>query len=188
MVIWMDPTEAQLVEEIIKGDSKSFNVLMDRFTKPIYNFTYRLTGNVQVAEDLTQETWIRVWKNLERYKTEQSFKAWIFTIARNLTTDYHRKKKVIPFSNLGFEDESPFESQIVDSEPLPDALITKISDTHELGELLTELPTDYKTVLTLHYQEDMTFDEIGKVMNKPLNTVKSWHRRALIKMKEKMDM
>lgn len=180
----MNSSESQLVEETIKGDSQSFDILVGRFTKPIYNFTYRLTGNTQVAEDLTQETWIRVWKNLKKYKPEQSFKAWIFTIARNLTTDYHRKKKMIPFSNLGFDEDTPYETTIADQEILPDELLAQVQDTHELEQLLEQLPAEYQSVLTLHYQEDMTFDEIGKVLDKPLNTVKSWHRRALIKLRE----
>ena len=180
----METPDAQLVSESILENTGSFETLVERYTQPIYNFAYRLTGNVQTAEDITQETFVKVWKNLAKYDSKQSFRAWIFTIARNSTTDYLRKKKAIPFSNLSNNDETPFEENISDTEILPSETVLKLEDTARLQKLLDRLPQDYQTVLLLYYQEDMTFDEIGKVLKKPLNTVKSWHRRALLKLRE----
>jgi RNA polymerase sigma-70 factor (ECF subfamily) len=157
----------------------SFDDLVHRYTGPVYNFVFRLTGNRQVAEDLTQETFIKVWKNLAKYDTSHNFRAWLFTIARNTCTDYLRKKKSIPFSTLSPDADLPFEETLADSEPLPEKTLEKIEDSELLEQFLAELPPDYRIVLVLHYQEEMTFDEIGNVLGKPLNTVKSHHRRAL---------
>jgi len=180
----MEIPDSQLVSESILENTDSFEALVERYTQPIYNFAYRLTGNTQTAEDITQETFVKVWKSLKKYDPKQSFRAWIFTIARNSTTDYLRKRKSIPFSNLSNNDDLPFEENISDTDLLPSEAAVKIEDAQHLEKLLEKLPQDYQTVLLLYYQEDMTFDEIGKVLKKPLNTVKSWHRRALLKLRE----
>lgn len=180
----MKRDDAQLVADATLGIQGSFDTLVHRYTTPLYHFAFRLTGNAQVAEDMVQETFVKVWKNLEKYDKNQVFRAWIFTIARNTITDYMRKKKTIPFSALSRDEETPFEATISDNELLPDKTLKKIEDAQLLEKLLAHLPPDYQTVLVLHYQENMTFDEIGKVVGKPLNTVKSWHRRALLKLRE----
>lgn len=180
----MEENDAQLVSESILGKQGSFEAIVQKYTTPIYNFAFRLTGNIQTAEDVTQETFIKVWKNLKKYHPEQSFRSWIFTIARNTTTDSLRKKKSIPFSNLTGDDDKSFEETISDDAILPDELVASIDDAKILEEFLDQLSPDYRTVMILHYQENMTFDEIGKILDKPLNTVKSHHRRALEKLRE----
>lgn len=180
----MNPDDAQLVKETILGKQGSFDELVHRYTHPIYNFSYRLTGNTQTAEDITQETFIKVWKNINRYNSNHSFKSWIFTIARNTITDHLRKKKTIPFSNLSSHEEFAFEDSLPDEEILPPDIFAKIEDRKLLEKLLEKVPEEYKTVLILHYQEGLTFEEIGTILKKPSNTVKSWHRRSLIKLRE----
>ena len=194
----MEKSDAQLVAESILETQGSFDELVHRYTKPVYNFTYRLCGNSQTAEDCTQEPFIKVWKNLDKYDSGQNFRAWIFTIARNTVTDSLRKKFTIPFSNLSFKGgmgagsssghdgtHAPaIEESFADTEPVPEELIAKLEDAELLTKLLETLSPDYKAVLLLHYQEELTFDEIGKVLGKPLNTVKSWHRRALEELRK----
>jgi RNA polymerase sigma-70 factor (ECF subfamily) len=180
----MDKTDVQLVQEIILDTQGSFEELVTRYTKPLYNFTFRLTHDPQTAEDLAQETFLKVWKSLEKYDQNQNFRGWIFTIARNTTTDYLRKKKSIPFSVLSKDDDYLFEDHVSDTAPLPDETISALEDTESLEKILATLPIDYQIVLLLHYQEGLTFEEIGDVVDKPPNTVKSWHRRALIALRE----
>ena len=180
----MEVKDEELVSNTILEVEGAFDELVHRYTTPIYNFAYRLTGNIEYAEDITQETFIKVWKNIKKYKSEYAFKSWIFTIARNTTTDFLRKKKSILFSNLDTPEGSSFESNIKDEEILPLESLMKLEDTEYLNNTLKKLPTDYQSVLLFHYQNDLTFEEISKIMNRPLNTVKSWHRRALIKLRE----
>ena len=180
----MDKTDVQLVQEILLDTQGSFEELVSRYTKPLYNFTFRLTHNVQAAEDLVQETFIKVWKNLDKYDQKQNFRGWIFTIARNTTTDYLRKKKTVPFSVLSKDDDHLFEDYVSDATPLPDETLSTLEDTESLEKILATLPIDYQIVLLLHYQEGLTFEEIGNVVDKPPNTVKSWHRRALAALRE----
>lgn len=170
-----------LIKKYIEGDQDSFKMLIDKHTPSIYNFTSRFVG-IDQAKDTTQEIFIKVWKNLKNFDgSKAQFKTWLFTIARNTVTDYLRKKKSISFSGLG--EDNLIEETIEDEAPLPDEVFQKLQDKEMLIKVLEEIPPLYKEVLILHYQEDMTFKEIGEVLNKPLNTVKSYHFRAISLLK-----
>lgn len=182
----MDITDESLIKDYLSGDENSFKLLIDRYTPLMYAFALRFTKEDN-AFDLTQEIFIKVWKNIKKFKREKSqFKTWLFVIARNTITDYLRKKKTIPFSALNTDDKD-FVDTIEDKELLPDEDLIKLEDKKFLNELLDKLPVLYKEILVLYYQEDMTFDEIGKVLKKPLNTVKSYHRRSLLKLREMVE-
>ena len=171
-----------LIREYLNGNQSSFKNLIDKYTSAIYNFSIRFVGPLY-APDIVQDVFIKVWKNLDNYNPDKSqFKTWLFTIARNTITDYFRKKKSIPFSSLRETDMS--EEEIEDNAILPDEILQKLQDKDMLNKLMNELSDDYKTVLTLYYQEDMTFKEIGEVLGKPLHTVKSQHFRAIKKLRE----
>jgi RNA polymerase sigma-70 factor (ECF subfamily) len=170
--------DEELIDLYISGDDRALKELIERYTPQIYNFVRRFVGENE-ADDITQDVFIKVWKNLKKFNSKKSsFKTWIFTIARNTTIDFMRKKKIVLFSNLDNE-ENIFEETIKDEVALPDEILQKLQDVELLNSLLEKLPEQYKTVLALHYQEEMTFEEAGKVLGKPLNTVKSYHFRAL---------
>ncbi len=157
--------------------------IVETYTPQIYNFVRRFVGYTE-ADDITQEVFIKVWKNLNKYnKDKSSFKTWLFTIARNTTIDFMRKKKMILFSSLDTE-ENDFADNIKDEVSLPSEVLQKIQDTELLNSHLEKLPEQYRTVLILYYQEEMTFNEISQVLKKPLNTVKSHHFRAIGKLKD----
>ncbi|MFA6274001.1 MAG: sigma-70 family RNA polymerase sigma factor [Candidatus Paceibacterota bacterium] len=168
-----------------KGERESFKFLVDKYTSSIFNFSARLVGR-ENASDIVQEVFLKVWKNLRKFDiSKSSFKTWLFTITKNTITDFLRKRKNINFSDLeNFEDEISFSETIPDEDLLPEEAFQKLQNVELLNNLLEKLPEHYKTILILHYQEEMTFDEIGKVLNKPLNTVKSHYRRAVIKLRE----
>ena len=126
---------------------------------------------------------LRIWKNLKKYRKEENFRTWIFSIARNAAIDFLRKKKSIIFSDLENESGIPAEEIFENSEPLPDEIISRAENKKILDKLMNKLSLFYREVLFLYYNNNFTFDEIGKIMNKPLNTVKSQHRRALIELK-----
>ena len=173
-----------LINKYLDGDQDSFKVLIDKYTSSVYNFTVRFVGSIN-APDITQEIFIKIWKNLKNFNKDKSqFKTWMFVIARNSITDFLRKKRSIPFSSI--RDDEFFEDNILDETLLPDEVYQKIQDKDILLKFLDELSSDYKLVLTLYYQEEMTFKEIGDILSKPLNTVKSYHYRALKILREKI--
>ena len=177
-------------EEIIalsKGnEQEALKLLIGRYTSSLFNFTARLS-NRNDAPDIVQDVFIKTWKNLRNFDpTRASFKTWIFTIARNTTTDFLRKKRSLLFSDIQTDDENinSFAENIPTDDLLPDLALEKLEDAQFLNDTLDKLRLDYKEVLILHYQEEMTFEEIGKVLGKSLNTVKSQHRRALIELRK----
>ncbi len=170
--------DKDLIKDYLLGDQESFRVLVEKYTPAIYNFSIRFVGSDYV-NDIVQDVFIKVWKNIKKFDyTKASFKTWIFTITRNTITDYLRKKKMINFSSLDKEEES-FADNIVDEVILPNESLIKLEDKELLNNLIDKLPNNYKEVLIFYYQEDMTFKEIGELLGKPLNTVKSYHHRAL---------
>ncbi|MFA6386588.1 MAG: sigma-70 family RNA polymerase sigma factor [Candidatus Paceibacterota bacterium] len=174
-----------LIQQYLNGDDNSLKVLIDKHTSSIYNFTFRFVGPLY-AQDIVQEVFIKAWENLKSFNSDKSqFKTWLFVITRNTITDYLRKKKSISFSSL--DDEDFKEEEIEDESILQDEIFEKLEDKKMLLKILDELPPNYKLVLTLYYQEDMTFKEIGEVLGKPMNTVKSYHHRALVLLKKKLE-
>jgi len=83
----MDETDQQLIESYFDGDEAALAVLVNRYLKPVYNFAFRLTGNQADAEDVSQETFLKAWKNIKKFRADENFKAWILKIARNTAYD-----------------------------------------------------------------------------------------------------
>jgi RNA polymerase sigma-70 factor (ECF subfamily) len=192
-----ESTDEEIIAQYKAGNQEAFKSLINRYASALYNFTARL-GSRNDASDIVAETFIKVWKNIHRFDSKKaSFKTWIFTIARNTATDFLRKKRSLLFSDLQTTDEensnSPaaniesFVENIEDDQILPDLARQKMQDKEFLEDILNSLRPSWREILVLHYQEEMTFDEIGKILNKPLNTVKSAHRRALIELRKKVD-
>lgn len=168
----------------LSGDEAGLHALIRAYTKRIYGFVFKMVKTTADAEDITQETFVKVWKSIKKYKQGQGFKAWIFTIAYNTSIDYLRKKKEYVFSDFEREDHTnTFIEQTPDTEPRPDELFDQTQDAQQLSLLLDKLSPNIKEIMILHHNEELTFDEIGKIMNKPLNTVKSQYRRGLIELR-----
>lgn len=175
--------DLELINLYIHGDDGALKEIIEKYTPQIYNFIRRFIG-ANEADDITQEVFIKVWKNLKKFnQNKSSFKTWIFTIARNTVIDFMRKKKNVLFSSLDSEDIN-FSETIKDESILPDEILQKLQDVDLLNSSLEKLPETYQTVLILHYQEEMTFDEISQVLGKPLNTVKNHHLRAILQLKK----
>jgi len=179
-------SDEQLVHDYLKHkDGKSLEILIGRYLKPIYGFVYKYTNLLNEAEDITQEVFVKVWRNLKKFDQKKSFKTWIFQIAKNTAIDFLRQKKNIPFSAFETEDgENPLANSLIDQNPLP----AEIFDQQNLAENLTaaigKLSEKYRQVLHLHYNNQFTFQEIAETLDEPIDTVKSRHRRALIALKE----
>jgi len=178
-------TDQQLVADYLDGEEKALDELISRYLKAVYNFIYRITNSFEEAEDIAQETFLKTWKNLKKYNQEENFKTWLFTITRNTTIDWLRKKKDIKLSDFeDYEGENVLTNTLADKNPLPNELAIKSEQKRKLDKVLSKMPVIYREVLLLHYYEDLTFDEIGKILGKPLNTVKSQHHRALSAIKK----
>lgn len=190
----MYKTDEELAGSAKNGEDASFQELMRRYLKAVFNFAYQYMHNTEEAEDVTQETFFKTWKHIKKFKSGKAWKPWLFAIARNTALDHFRKRKEIPFSSLdnGQDNAQPgniqFEETIEDTELSASEVFEQAQDIRELGEAMDKLHPENRLVLILHYHEEMTFEEIAIVMNRSMNTVKSWHRRGLGKIKSMLSV
>lgn len=176
--------DQQIITEYLKGNEAAFSLLVGKYTQPIFSFIFQLVGNQAVAEDLTQECFVKVWKNLSRYNQTASVKTWIYIIARNTAYDYLKKKKEVTFSQfIDDEGNNPLEA-IDDENPLPDELMEKKDLAEQIEKKLQQLPANYRVLLLMHYREDFSLSEIALIFGKSYNTIKSQHHRALVSLRK----
>jgi len=175
--------DRDLIRAHISGDASAFGQLVDRYIDRVFSFAQRLSGDAALAEDATQETFIKAWKGIKRFEDGRSFKAWLFAIARNATTDLLRRRKNVAFTSLDGEDES-FADGIADDAPLPDIVVGRAELARAVDEVLGILGALDRSIVLLHDVEDLTFEEIASTLDRPMNTVKSRYRRAIMSLRD----
>jgi len=170
--------EAEIVARILKGDRQSYALLVEEYKTPIYNLAYRMTGNAEDANDLTQETFVRAYKYLWRYDQRKKFFAWIYTLAFNLIKNHFKKNKKEKFS------DKLSTSSLVDNHPSPEE---KLIEEQEIGSYLLRLEDELRALLIMKYQQELSFEEIAGITGKSLSAVKMRIYRGLDKLKELMN-
>lgn len=176
--------DIELIQDYIRGGNDALDFLIARYYKQIYNFVYRFVYSEQDANDITQDTFIKVWKNIKKINKNKNFKSWLYTIAKNTALDFVKKKKSLVFSDFENEegDNAIFET-IKDEDLLPDELLEKKDINHLLDNAISKLSISYRTVILLHNIEAMTFREISEILKESIDTVKSRYRRGIIMLR-----
>ncbi len=176
-------SDEKLVVNYLAGDEKAFEFLVRKYTTPVYNFIFRYINSKQEAEDLTQEIFIKIWKNLKKFDINKKFKPWLFKIAKNTIFDYLRKKKITPL----VESIDNLNSERLETLASADLTVLKKIVSNEgaavVWQAVDKLSEIYRVVLVLYYQEEFSLVEIAEILDESINTIKSRHRRALIQLK-----
>jgi RNA polymerase sigma-70 factor (ECF subfamily) len=181
----MDRSDEELIAAYLLGEEAAFSELAKRHLGGVYSFALRLVGDSAAAEDISQESFVKVWQNLSKYNPGTSkFKTWTLRIARNTAIDYLRKKKHIPLSAFDTEGGNVLAETAAAPEELAPEMLAKLDDARELRETLEKLSPKNREILLLYYSNNATFEEIAQVLGEPTNTVKSRHRRALAALRE----
>lgn len=181
--------DEELVRLHLQGDRYAFRELVDRYTKPIYNLAYHYTGDRVEAENITQETFLRVYQALPVSRLDLPFKPWLLRIAANLCRDWARKQRPDLFSHLAGDKEGQpsIIEEWVDGRPLP---LDRV-ETQELAEMLRravmELPEPYRVVITLRYTEGLSYQEIAVVQGAPVNTIRTHLFRAKALLRQALE-
>jgi RNA polymerase sigma-70 factor (ECF subfamily) len=171
----VNPSDADLVRRSLEGDEGAFGELMDRYKRGIYTLIVRIVRDAEAANDLAQDTFVRLYSSLSSYNPDYKFSSWIFKIANNLAIDHLRRKRPEVFS---------LDAQV---ETGGDRVIPQVSsggqdplhrvESIELGERIKAaidgLPVDYRRVILLRHIEEMTYEEIVEVTGLPVGTVKT---------------
>ena len=180
--IEIEKTDQEVISQYLNGDEKSLEFLVKKYLKPIYGFVYKNVGDTASAEDITQEVFIRIWKNLKKFDQKKEFKPWIFQIAKNASIDYLRKKKTIPFSK--FEND---KGQNILKENLPNKptnFFKILEDKNTTAEIIKNLPAKEVKLINLRFNEKLSFKEIAEIFKESVNTIKSRYRRIIIKLRK----
>lgn len=162
------------------GDSEAFGFFYDQYVGPIYRFIMMKVSNEQIAQDLTQDVFLRIWQHLVDQKQMLNFRAFIFRVARNTVIDHYRQshKETLPLEQA---EDLADENKATEKEL---AIKFEIS---QLLEVLQTLKPEYQEILTLRFVEDMSFDEIAEVLQKDKNNIRVTLHRALSQLKQKTD-
>ena len=182
----MPATDEALVRQFLRGDVAAFTELVTRYTAPIFNLVFRLTDDRAEAENITQETFLRVYAALPRSRTDLAFKPWLFQIAVNLCRDLARKKLPMAFTELASDDQAAPEEGIEDETPLPLDQIEERELERALALAVMSLPEVYRIAVKLRYTEEMPYDEIAAVLKLPVNTVRTHLFRAKAMLKKSL--
>ncbi len=170
-----------------RNDPALLDHLIETYQHRLLRYLLFLTGKREVAEDLFQETWMRVLLRGAQYNGKARFDTWLFTIARNLVIDLSRKRQMASLDEMSEagEDERPFEVAI--DGPSPFEQFATREDRAEVAEVLLKLEPNYREVLTLRFHDEMSLEEIASVTRAPLSTVKSRLYRGLAALKPEVE-
>jgi len=170
-----------------RNDPELLDQLIETYQHRLLRYLLFLTGKREVAEDLFQETWMRVLLRGAQYNGKARFDTWLFTIARNLVIDLSRKRQMASLDEMSEagEDERPFEVAI--DGPSPFEQFATREDRAEVAEVLLKLEPNYREVLMLRFHEEMSLEEIASVTHAPLSTVKSRLYRGLAALKPEVE-
>jgi len=175
----MDPVnknfELELIKKCRNGDKSAFGSLINIYRKPLFGYLIRLSNNRNVAEDLFQETLIKIWKGINNYNEQKKFSSWVFAIAHNTAIDSIRKNKIMTSlsdtdARIAMLEDPQHKFEISENKKMIDAALTQLTDKQ-------------KNVFLLRMHSNMTFKEIAKLTGEPLNTVLSHINYAVKKIK-----
>ncbi len=171
--------EIQLLDKCLNGDSAAFKQLINIYRVQLFGYLWRFSKSRFEAEEMMQETLIKVWKGLKKYNHQQKFSAWIFTIAHNVAMDTIRRKK-LNNNLIEFNDNSEFDN----NNPLEELVVKERMEI--INNSIENLSEKQKSVFLLRQHGGMTFKEIAKATNQPLNTVISHMHYAVKKIKKQL--
>jgi RNA polymerase sigma factor (sigma-70 family) len=181
--------EAGLVRRCLAGDEKAYRELVEQYQGQVYSLAMRMVRRAEDAEDLTQETFVRMFRALPRYDPGRSFAAWLFTIASRLCIDHLRRRKgtVISLTQRERDSEEEYQIEVEDPGLKPDEVTAHAEEERRTAALIDGLPPHYRIVVVLRHQQDLSYEEIAEVLNMPLGTVKARIHRARALLKARIE-
>ncbi|UHA74822.1 RNA polymerase sigma factor [Paenibacillus sp. 481] len=168
--------DVTLIKLILEGDQDSYVQLINKHKQRLYAFIYRMMGQTQDAQDMTQEVFIKAYLNLHRYTHQGSFWTWLSRIAYHHCIDEIRKRKRIQHIPL-LDIEIP-------EQVTPEDILLEKEQTDTLWQLVIQLPPDYRDVILLRHVQQLSYNEISDVIGLPVSTVQIRLHRARKKLRE----
>lgn len=163
--------DRRLVELVLEGDDAAFEYLFNRYRDAIYRLFVQRLGGVKDADDLLQETFIKVYINLHRYRADYTFGQWVYTIARNTFIDFVRRRQ----DDLSIDER--FSAPASDA-PTPEQSFINLQQRTQIENYLARLAPRYRRLIVMRFFEEYSYEEIAAKLSLPLGTVKTQIHRA----------
>ena len=163
-------SDKELMERFLRGEVEGFNLLVKNYKVRLFSLLYRLVGNKEEAEDILQETFLRVYRQKESYDFNYSFSTWIYTIAMNLCRNLYKRKKKVRFLGM--------DNLVNHPDPNSENHVNRNRLNLILEGAISALPFKYRTVFLLRDVDQLSYEEVASTLNLPLGTVKSRVNRA----------
>ena len=179
----MFPDDSELIRNFQNGNEEAFALLVRKYQRPLFTFLWRLVGNQHSAEDLFQDTFVRVLRALPSYQEGGRFSGWLFGIANNLAVDLLRHRHV---HRNRFQDDADAVAAAVDDHGAADAELERAELTRLVEDALQQLPEKQRQVFLLRQHGELSFKEIAAQLGEPLNTVLSHMHYAVTKLRKQL--
>jgi RNA polymerase sigma-70 factor (ECF subfamily) len=179
-----------LVRRCLAGDELAYRELVERYQGPVYSVALRMLGRVEDAEDVVQETFVRMFRALDRYDPARPLRARLLTIASRLAIDHWRRRGSRPIPLVTREPGSAGEErerEIADPGLGPEELAMRSDEERRADPLIHSLPPHYRVVVVMRHLQDMSYEEIAAALQLPLGTVKARIHRARALLKERLE-
>tara|TARA_Y100001960_G_scaffold333730_1_gene440594 strand:- start:5819 stop:6394 length:576 start_codon:yes stop_codon:yes gene_type:complete len=177
-------SDEKLIALFQSGDINAYNELVERYRERLFNFVLRYFNNKEQAEDVVQDTLIKLYTHASYYKNVAKFSTWIFTIAKNNALTELRKNKRKRTESLWTEDGNPLD--INSKEQSLDQKTHNEFAINQLNRFLDEIPENFRMAVVLRDFQELSYDEISKILEIPIGTIKSRINRGRIQLAEKM--
>ena len=177
-------SDEKLILRFQEGDINAYNELVKRYKDRLLNFVLRYFNNIEQAEDVVQDTLIKLYTHASYYKNVAKFSTWIFTIAKNNALTELRKNKRKKTDSLWTDD-----GQVIDINSKEESLDSKVQNEiaiDQLNKFLDEIPENFRMAVVLRDFQELSYEEISKILEIPIGTIKSRINRGRIQLAEKM--
>lgn len=177
----LEHSDGVLIQQAVAGNQGAFEKLVQRYSMPLFNFILQIIKEYDLACDVLQEVFLKLYLCLSKLDTRQPVKAWLFQVARHRCVDELRRRRVTYFSELEpdpDEDEISPLAALADSTPLPEEWAERHDLQLCLRKAMQALPDKYRMIVALRYTSQLSFSEIGQVLAIPESTAKTYFQRA----------
>ena len=179
--------EREIIAQVLSGDTNAFELLVIENQKNVYNLALRITRDEQQAFDITQETFLKAYTALKSFRGDSSFSAWLYRLTSNICIDYLRREKRQKTVSITYIDGEGEELEIPDLRNHPETELERCELREAIEKGLLQLSEDHRKILVLRDIHGLSYDEISKVLDLEVGTVKSRLARARMNLAKIID-
>lgn len=177
LFVLVTESDEKLMEYVQRGNQKAFSKIYEKYKQRIFGFIMNMVNDKNIAQDLSHDVFLKVMRKADQYSQEYKFSTWIFSIARNTTLDYFKKKSEITFG-LDTEENQNWIDQAIDPHQDVEMQAIQRAEKDIVRKCLQSLKAEHKDVLLMRIYSELNYEEIAQTMGKSLSSIKSLINRA----------